>query len=144
MEKVSARTAKTSFLDLGTGTGLLAIAASHLGYQRVVAVDTDPLAAEATNRNIELNNVPNIAVLEGDISQVRGTFDVIAANLISGALIKLAPAVAAHLGPKGNAVLSGILKGQEDEVIAAMENAGLVFREKLIDGKWVSIVMARD
>jgi ribosomal protein L11 methyltransferase len=91
-----------------------------------------------------LNQVRGIKIIEGEISKTNEAFDVIAANLISGVLINLAPAIASRLNPKGIAILSGILKGQEDEVIAAMETAGLVFHEKLVDGKWVSIVTARD
>jgi ribosomal protein L11 methyltransferase len=145
MEKLSRSVSpEARFLDLGTGTGLLAIAAWHLSYKRVVAVDIDPLAIEATRRNIALNETDiDIEVIEGDIARIDMTFDLIAANLISGVLINLAPALASRLHPRGIAILAGILKGQEDEVIAAMESAGLAFREKLIDGKWVSVVVER-
>src|SRR5574341_2482953 len=142
MEKFSRPASpEARFLDLGTGTGLLAIAASHLGYKRVMAIDIDPLAIEATRRNIALNDAGiDIEVIEGDIARIDIVFDLIAANLIATVLINLAPAIASNLNPRGSAILAGILKGQEDEVIAAMESAGLAFREKLIDGKWVSVV----
>lgn len=145
MEKFSRPASpEARFLDLGTGTGLLAIAASHLGYKRVMAIDIDPLAIEATRRNIALNDAGiDIEVIEGDIARIDIVFDLIAANLIATVLINLAPAIASHLNPRGSAILAGILKGQEDEVIAAMESAGLAFREKLIDGKWVSVVVER-
>ena len=104
---------KKRFLDLGTGTGLLAIAAVRLGYEHVVAVDTDPEATEAAERNLALNDITTVRVVLGDIFSLEGTFDLIAANIISGVLITLAHEIAAHLAPEGAAILSGILKGQE-------------------------------
>jgi ribosomal protein L11 methyltransferase len=142
MEKYDGTVAKDSFLDLGTGTGLLAIAASKLGYKQVLAVDTDPLATEATRMNAGLNKVGNIEVREGSINEVSGRFDCIAANIISGVLILLAPDLASHLNPSGIAILSGILAEQADEVVREMEKAGLTLREKFPDGKWVSLVVS--
>jgi ribosomal protein L11 methyltransferase len=134
---------KQSFLDLGTGTGVLAIAASRLGYQHVLAIDTDPLAVEATEKNCEVNNVINVEIKLESLSDEIGTFDVIAANLISGVLIDLAAALARHLKPHGIAFLSGILAGQEDEVIEAMKKSGLELIEKYPDDKWVSLVVQK-
>ncbi len=130
------------FLDLGTGTGLLAIAAVKLGYEHVVAADNDPEAIEATERNLALNGIRNIQVHLGTISSINGPFDLIAANIISGVLVSIASDIAARLAPAGAVILSGILTGQEDEVAAAMNAAGLVLREQLIDGKWVSLLMS--
>ena len=140
MEKY-ASTAKERFLDLGAGTGLLAIAASRLGYRHIVAVDTDPLAVEATRMNVELNQVTNVDIREGSVVEAPGTFDCIAANIISGVLIQLAPALASHLKRGGIAVLSGILRGQENEVIEAITQAGLKLLEQYRDGKWVSLAI---
>ncbi len=141
MEKYAVMCAKERFLDLGAGTGLLAIAASRLGYRHIVAVDTDPLAIEATRKNIELNQATNVDIREGSIVEARGTFDCIAANIISSVLVQLAPALSSHLKPGGIAVLSGILTGQENEVIEATTPAGLKLLEQYRDGKWVSLVL---
>lgn len=143
IEAYAARTPRSQFLDLGTGTGLLAIAAAHLGFERVIALDNDPLAIDATERNLALNNLDGIEVVAGDLSQVTGTFDLIAANLISGTLVDLAPEIAKHLRPAGFAVLSGILISQENEVIEAMILSGLHHHESLRDGKWISLVITR-
>jgi ribosomal protein L11 methyltransferase len=131
-------------LDLGTGTGILAIAAAKLGYQRVVGIDTDPLAVDAGLLNIEINHTSDVEIREGSLSETGETFDVIAANLISGVLVELATALAAHLNPGGTAILAGILIGQENDVIEAMDRAGLPLREPYHDGKWVSLVMERE
>jgi ribosomal protein L11 methyltransferase len=141
IEKYAVKSAKGRFLDLGTGTGLLAIAASKLGYKEVQAVDTDPLAIEAASMNIGLNQVANVELREGSIVEASGMFDCIAANIISGVLVLLAPHIASRLNTAGFAVLSGILSGQEGEVIEAMEKARLKLREKYRDGKWVSLVV---
>ena len=143
MDKYADSSAKERFLDLGTGTGLLAIAASRLGFRHITAVDTDPLAIEAAKRNIELNHVSNIELFRGSIADVHGAFDSIAANIISGALVRLSPDIAACLSPAGIAILSGILAEQADEVVAACERSGMITRELFPDGKWVSIVVSR-
>jgi len=144
MEKYAPKTAKESFLDLGAGTGILAIAARKLGYRHVVGIDTDILAIDAARENIIINNVPDVEITEERLAELHETFDVIAANLISGVLVSLAPVLVLHMNPGGIAVLSGILVGQEGEVIEAMEQAGLWLRETYRDGKWVSLIMERD
>lgn len=146
MEKLAETHARERFLDLGTGTGLLAIAALRLGYHQVIAVDTDAEAIEASRRNLELNAVTRVELIEGDISMTTGTFDLIAANLISGALVSLAGVIASRLSSSGVAILSGILLEQGEEVLLAMSQAGLRLRERLDDGKWTSLVVgwARD
>jgi ribosomal protein L11 methyltransferase len=143
MEKYMTVRGKGSFLDLGTGTGILAIAASRLGYHRVVGIDTDPLAVDAARKNIEVNQTPDIDIRGGGLSEIDETFDVIAANLISGVLVQLAHDLAAHLNNSGIAILSGILSDQEKEVIEAMSAAGLKTLEHYHDGKWVSLVVER-
>ena len=144
MEKYAAQGGKESFLDVGTGTGILAIAAAQMGYRRVVGEDTDILAVDAARQNIELNQASaGIEIREGSIAVQSGTFDLMAANIISGVLVLLAPEIASHLKPGGVAVLSGILLGQEDEVIEAMEQAGLRLFERYQDGKWISLAVGR-
>jgi ribosomal protein L11 methyltransferase len=143
MEKYCGKTEKGSFLDLGTGTGLLAIAASKLGYKQVVAVDTDPLSMEAARKNLKLNNVINFQLLEGSMAEAPGTFDCITANIISGVLILLAQEISSRLKPSGIAILSGILGDQMDEVIRTYEQTGLKFIERFPDDKWVSLVLRK-
>ncbi len=143
IEKYNGKIAKDSFLDLGTGTGLLAIAASKLGYRKIVAVDTDPLAAEAARMNMKLNKVSNIEVREGSMNAVAEQYDCIAANIISGVLIMLAPEIAEHMNQPGIAILSGILSEQADEVILEMQKQGLTLKESFPDDKWISLVLAK-
>jgi ribosomal protein L11 methyltransferase len=143
MEKYAEQGRKESFLDVGTGTGILAIAAHKLGFQRVIGVDTDPLAEDAALINIELNHAEGIEIRGGGIENLNETFGFIAANLISGVLVQLAPDLASHLKPGGLAILSGILAGQDNEVAEAMAGAGLKLVERYPDGKWVSLAVKR-
>ena len=143
MERYAGSVKTERLLDLGTGTGLLAIAARALGFRSVVGVDTDSLAIEASQRNIELNKTEGIELFEGGIDQCEGSFDMIAANLISGTLVQLAGKIASHLIPEGIVIMSGILKGQDDDVVTAAKISGLTCIERLVDGKWVSLACRR-
>lgn len=143
MERYAPAVARERFLDLGTGTGLLAIAARALGFKAVIGVDIDPLAIEASRRNIQLNRTEGIELIEGAISAAAGTYDMITANLISGTLVELADEIAARSGPSGIVIMSGILDGQDQEVEAAAEKAGLHCAERLRDGKWVTLAFRR-
>lgn len=143
METYAAGGGKDRFLDVGTGTGILAIAAAKLGFARITAIDNDPLATEATRENIVINRAPDIEIREGSLDELDGSFDFIVANIISGVLVALAPSLAAHLNPSGIAILSGILRGQENEVIDAVKHAGLNLVEQYPDGKWMSLVVRK-
>jgi ribosomal protein L11 methyltransferase len=143
IERFSVQVSRERFLDLGTGTGLLAIAALHLGFRQVEGVDTDPLAIEAARMNVMLNHASAIRLATGGLDAATGTFDMLAANLISDTLVALADGIARRTRPDGIAVLSGILREQEDEVIDAMAAAGMDCRERLRDGKWVSLACRR-
>jgi ribosomal protein L11 methyltransferase len=143
LDKYAPKVNKDRFLDLGTGTGILAIAAAKLGFRQVTGVDTDRLAVDAAKKNIELNHSGGIDIREGGIDDLGDTYDFIAANIISGVLVALAPQFASRLNPCGIAALSGILMGQDKEVIEAMAAAGLKLVERYIDGKWVSLVFSR-
>lgn len=113
-----------SVLDVGTGSGLLAIAAAKLGAGRVAGNDNDPVAVRVALENAAANGVsPDLNAR--DVAAQRGPFDVILANILANTLVELAPALAAQLAPGGVLLLSGILTPQEEEVRAAYLAAGL-------------------
>ncbi len=143
IERLAEQTAHGRFCDIGTGTGILAIAARKLGFSEAVGVDTDPLAVDAAKRNVVHNQLDNIALYEGSVEKTDGTFDLIAANLLSEILKALASEIVARMKPDSLALLSGILVGQEDEVIETFSALGTTVEEKLIDGRWVSLVIRR-
>ncbi len=139
-ERLAPENRRERFLDIGTGTGILAIAASRLGFNKVTGVDIDPLAVDAATRNAELNGLKDIEIKEGGVSGVQGCYDMIAANLMSDVLIMIAKELASRLDSSGIIILSGMLVGQEEDVAKALEISGLSVTEKLIDGRWVSLV----
>jgi ribosomal protein L11 methyltransferase len=139
--KYSRRCPRDRFLDVGTGTGVLAICASKLGFKEAVGVDIDPLAVAAAARNARHNHLENIVVKEGDITTAEGKFDFIAANLLSEIILSIAPKIAGRLREHGIVLLSGMISGQEDEIVAQMKEFGLECIEKFTDGIWVSVVL---
>jgi len=113
-----------SVLDVGTGSGLLAIAARKLGAGRTVGVDNDPVAVRVARENAERNGV-DVALSVTPAGDVPGTFDLVLANILANTLVELAPALEARLAPGGVVLLSGILAPQAEEVRAAYLARGL-------------------
>ena len=119
-----ARRPGASVLDVGTGSGILAIAARRLGARRVAANDDDPKAVEVARENA-LRNGAAVEVTLAPLDAVEGVFDVVVANIFANTLVELAPAIAARLAPGGVVLLSGILASQEAEVRDAYRAQGL-------------------
>ncbi len=130
-----------SFADLGTGTGVLAIAAAKMGAGEVFACDFDPFSVEAAHRNAERNGTPEIRVKKQDVLKWKprkSGYDVVAANLFSSVLIEAWPVIAKSLAPGGDLIVSGILATQAWEVFKAGAGEGLAFPKVIRKGKWVS------
>ena len=127
-------------LDLGCGSGILAIAARLLGARRAAAGDFDPHAVRTAKENVRLNAVTGVSVTKLDVRawQPARTWRVVAANLFSGLLVEIAPKLAAAVAPGGWLVFSGVLRVQEAEVVAALRGAGLRIERVMRKGKWVS------
>jgi ribosomal protein L11 methyltransferase len=131
-----------SVLDVGTGSGLLAIAARKLGAGRVAATDNDPVAVEVARENAARNRAA-IEVGAAPLSEVRGPFDLVVANILANTLVDLAPALARQVAPGGRLLLAGLLEGQGEEVRRAYLGQGLAAGEERRDGEWVLLVMGR-
>jgi ribosomal protein L11 methyltransferase len=131
-------------LDVGTGSGLLAIAARKLGAPLVVGNDNDPIAVRVALENAALNGV-EVAFDLREIASQPGPFDLILANILANTLCELAPAIAAQLAPGGVVLLSGILAPQEGEVRAAYRLAGLrpLAGGDRRDAEWSLLAMER-
>lgn len=132
-----------SVLDIGCGTGILAIAAAKLGISRVTAVDNDPAAIRTTRANAALNGVTDrIHCLVADIQtwSPDAPADIVLANLLAGLLIESADRVSAAVaaGPDGCLVLSGILTAQYAEVKAAYARRGLRETRTLVLNDWTT------
>lgn len=134
-----------TILDLGTGTGLLAIAARKLWPDaEILATDIDPVSVEETLVNAEKNDTAFLAeTADGfDHAVFEGrTFDLIIANILAGPLIELAPQVVKRLTPGGTVVLSGLLEEQADKVAAAYEAEGMTLKERGVIEGWGTLVL---
>ncbi len=129
-------------LDIGTGSGILAIAALKLGADSAEGVDIDPMCVRTAGENAARNGVQNrFAVLVGDLSQkASGVYDVICANIVANAICNLAPHVPALLAETGVFIASGIIDTRRNEVLAAVRAAGLAVREVKEKNGWVALV----
>ncbi|MFH0751946.1 MAG: 50S ribosomal protein L11 methyltransferase, partial [Chloroflexota bacterium] len=131
-------------LDVGCGSGILAIAAGLLGAGAVVAVDTDPIAVEATLANARRNRVARrLRAWRGSLPSGAGPFDLVAANLIAAALVELAADLTAELRPGGRLLASGIFVDREGDVRAAFAGAGLRVLRREAEGDWVALEAQR-
>jgi ribosomal protein L11 methyltransferase len=131
-------------LDLGCGTGILALAGLKLGVSSAMALDLDPMALEATRHNAELNNLADrIEISSKSPDQVTEKFPLVLANITALDLTELARPMAAKLEPGGELVASGMMLGQDEGVRHALEDAGLGMVERMSQGEWCALVMAR-
>jgi len=135
-------------LDVGCGSGVLAIGAAKCWPARVLAIDNDPIAVRVARTNAVLNGVAeHVRVELGEgyghpaVRRLR-RFDLVLANILADPLIELAPALARHLAPGGHAVLSGLLDRQADAVIAAHRREGLELVDRADHGPWIALVLA--
>ena len=147
LDQVLRRQSLASVLDLGSGTGVLAIAAAKAQRRRVLASDIDPRAAIVAQENARLNGVGNLVEsicatgFAAPQFRARAPFDLILANILANPLRQMAPTMAAHLAPEGLVILSGLLPHQATGVVATYRAVGLVLLRRLqIDG-WSSLLM---
>jgi ribosomal protein L11 methyltransferase len=132
-------------LDLGTGSGILAIAAAHLGAGRVVASDIDPEARAVALDNVRRNGlISRIQVVDAEVGWESGPFDVVVANLTAEDLRDLAPRISRVFAANGEAILSGILRSREPIVIEALSVAGLGVQDRRECGEWVALRLKRN
>ncbi|MGE0007494.1 MAG: 50S ribosomal protein L11 methyltransferase [Parvibaculaceae bacterium] len=143
------RTSPRRILDLGCGTGVLALAAARALRRPVLAGDIDPVAVAVTRRNARGNGASSLlgAVTASGLGHRRiaggAPYDLIFANILARPLIALAGDLARGLAPGGTAILSGLTRDQEQAVRAAYRNRGLVPEGPLRLGNWSTLVFAR-
>jgi ribosomal protein L11 methyltransferase len=128
-------------LDVGTGSGVLAIAAARLGAGAVVGVDTDPLAVAVARAGVAANAV-DVEVREGSLDVVDGAFDVVVANLDTDTHAALAGDLVGRLAGGGTLIASGVGVARRDEAVAAFHRAGLPVVART-GGEWVVLIGRR-
>lgn len=128
-------------LDVGTGSGILSIAAVKLGAAEVVAVDIEGPAIENARANCVLNDVDaQVVLMQCSVDRVSGIFDVVVANIISSILFPLIPELAKRLHPEGCAILGGILDRDREVFCTVLDRSDLVLDEMLDDGEWLCAI----
>lgn len=140
--KEGAVSGKTGFLDLGTGSGILALACAKLGMTGL-ALDIDPVAVANALENLALNDVSQaVAIHKGglEVLDPDHRFGLVLANILAGPLVHMAPNLVLHLESGAGMVLSGILLEQAERVENAYRDQGLPAPRRLTDGEWVALI----
>ncbi len=142
-------TKDTELLDVGTGSGILAILALMMGARHAVGTDLDPCAEDAVENNCRDNQIPRekFEMLIGNLitqEEIRekvgyGRYDVVTANILADVLVPLTPVAVRHLKKGGVYITSGIIDDKEQTVVEAVEAAGLQVLEITRQGEWVSV-----
>lgn len=130
-----------ALLDVGTGSGILAMAGILLGFRRALGIDNDPEAIDVATENVRTNGLDGkIRLIAGDVGQIAERFDVVIANIQADPLVSLADALIAHTGFGGRLVLSGILVNQDEMIRQAYESKGMTLLDLKTDGEWCLLV----
>ena len=133
-----------SVLDVGTGSGILMIAAAKLGAREICGVDIDSMAASVAEKNLKLNHIAHFQIITGNlVDAVQGTFDLVVANILAEVILDLLPDATAKLDAKGLFVSSGIIAAKKEMVLAGLEENGLVVVDVLEKDGWVAIAARR-
>jgi ribosomal protein L11 methyltransferase len=157
-------TPECTVLDVGTGSGILAIAAARLGARSVLALDTDPVAAAVAGENVVRNGVADRVTVRhgslaggtrpwlltdpatgGSLFQLdAGRFDLVVANILAPAIIGMAEGLSARTAERGLVIVSGLIANQEVDVASALAGHGLRLVRSVRETDWVALVLQRD
>lgn len=142
-------TPRTKLLDVGTGSGILAILSLMFGAEEAVGTDLDPCAVEAVRDNMEANGISpeKFSMMIGNLITEKeiqdkvgyGCYDIVVANILADVLVPLTPVIVNQMKPGGIYITSGIIDDKEKAVAEAVEAAGLSIVETTYQGEWVSI-----
>ncbi|MDV2683073.1 50S ribosomal protein L11 methyltransferase [Alkalihalophilus lindianensis] len=129
-------------VDVGTGSGVLSIAAAKLGAKSVLGLDLDEVAVESAALNVKLNNVSDVVSVRQNnlLEQVDGKYEVIVANILAEVIVQFVQDAAAILKPGGAFITSGIIKRKKQEVKDALVAAGFTIEEVVEMDDWVAII----
>jgi ribosomal protein L11 methyltransferase len=149
LEQISKYHRPQKILDLGTGSGVLAIAAAKTYHRKILATDIDARAARVAAANAKLNGVAGeICAIKADgwvdkTIRRNAPYDLVFANILARPLCAMAHALAVALAPNGIAILAGLLSIQANWVLSAHRRAGLVLERRIVDGAWTILVLRK-
>ncbi len=131
-------------LDVGTGSGILAVIASKLGAATVDALDIDPNAVKAAAENCRANGVENVICRQSDlIRSAEGVYDFVSANIVADIIIRMAKDVGSFMKRGGVLVASGIIEPQAEQVVSVFEKNGFELKDKLDKNDWNAFVFVK-
>lgn len=134
--------APQTVLDVGTGTGILAILCEMQGSKKCIGVDIDPECRRVSRENAENNKTQACEFPEYNVEEVEGQFDLVIANIIDGVLLELKPELLSRRTPNGFVVLSGILTDREEEFKKKfLENTNLRILERTQKNEWIALLL---
>ena len=139
---------KWSLLDLGCGSGILALAAELLGAKKILGVDFDEQCVRISRENAFFNKLPHSSFRKADVLRWQppgrpGAYDIVAANLYSTILTASAPMIVGAITPGGRLILSGILAEEEAVIVKTFTHLGLAHLKTARRGKWAAVMMER-
>lgn len=133
-------------MDVGTGSGILAIAAARLGAGNVLAIDIDPDAVKVARENVALNGVSDaVRVVVGDLCKSEAMpCELAVANIVADAICMLAGPLTRHLKKDGLLICSGIIREREQDVLNAAKEAGYTVKDRIEKGEWVALCLRNE
>jgi ribosomal protein L11 methyltransferase len=146
MEQAVASLRKSEFaaLDVGTGSGILAIALVKLGAKKVWALDLDPVALKVARENLRCNDAqPKVQLSGTKLSRIRKSFPLVVANLTAEVILELSEALGKRVAPKGFLILSGILRSKSPEVITHLAAKGFKVVRRRREKEWMTLLLKR-
>lgn len=136
-----------TMLDVGCGSGILAICAAKLGASQCFACDIDPQAVKVAEENTKLNDTPNVKCAVSDLlkqtEKVEGGYQVAAANIVADVIIRLAPDIGTYLADDGVLIVSGIIIERAEETVAALNEAGFRVIDDRRENGWYAAAVKR-
>jgi ribosomal protein L11 methyltransferase len=130
-------------LDVGTGTGILAMVLAKLGVAQVVATDNDPIALEVAQTNLEVNSCENIQLTDTPLEEIEGEYGIIVSNILLDTHRQLASHYRRLLSPGGQLILSGLLGHQKLEIVEIMEEVGFALEASESSQDWIALAFTK-
>ncbi len=141
IEEEAEKGAVDSLLDIGSGSGILSIAALKLGIKEACGVDIDPVATKEARENAQRNSVARgIRFITGTIEDVRGEYDLVVANVNLESIINMAPSILDRLRNGGRFIASGIPLSRRGEALSGLLKVGFVLLDERVDGQWIGFL----
>ncbi len=137
----------STVLDVGCGSGILAISASKLGAKSCFACDLDPVAVRVARENTALNGTSNVKCERSDllkqVEKIEGGYDIVVANIVADVIIRLSPDVSDYLAPDGVFIVSGIIAERAEEVISVLDREGYAVEREKYENGWYAAALRR-